>query len=262
MPITEADLHAWVDGQLDAGRRAEVEAWLAARPEERARAEAWARDSQALRAHLAPVMEEPVPVRIPTHRPGSGGAWRSWAAAAAMGVLGLGLGWFVRGQLERPVPVSVAARAQAFAVRAAVAHGVYSPEVRHPVEVGADQHDHLVAWLSKRMGAPMKAPNLGTIGFELVGGRLLPGERGPSAQFMYQDGAGVRLTLYVAKENAGGRDTAFRFEQAGGVNVFYWIDGPFGYALSSGIDKPRLQQVALEVYRQLDKGPDMGSDPK
>ena len=134
-----------------------------------------------------------------------------------------------------------------------VAHGVYSPEVRHPVEVSVDQQDHLVQWLSKRMGGNMKPPQLAALGFDLVGGRLLPGERGPSAQFMYQDAAGLRLTLYVAKENAGGRDTAFRFEQAGGVNVFYWIDGPFGYALSSGIDKPRLQEVAVEVYRQLEK---------
>ncbi len=70
---------------------------------------------------------------------------------------------------------------------AAVAHAVYSPEVRHPVEVGADQEAYLVRWLPKRLGANLKVPHLAAQGYPLVGGRLLPGERGPAAQFMYQD---------------------------------------------------------------------------
>lgn len=45
-----------------------------------------------------------------------------------------------------------------FACIAAVAYAVYSPEKRHPVEVGADQEQHLVNWLSKRLGAILKAP--------------------------------------------------------------------------------------------------------
>lgn len=65
------------------------------------------------------------------------------------------------------------------------------------MEVAADQEAHLVAWLSKRLGTPLKVPRLDTLGFGLVGGRLLPGDQGPVAQFMYQDGQGQRLTLYV-----------------------------------------------------------------
>ena len=39
-----------------------------------------------------------------------------------------------------------------FARQAVLAHVVYSPEVRHPVEVRAAQQEHLVQWLSKRLG--------------------------------------------------------------------------------------------------------------
>jgi anti-sigma factor RsiW len=137
--------------------------------------------------------------------------------------------------------------------RAAVAHAVFSPDVRRPVEVSAENEDQLVAWLSKRLGTAVRPPKLGTLGFELIGGRLLPGNSGPVAQFMYQDATGQRLTLYVSTDNATNQDSAFRFAKEGQVNVFYWIDGKFGYALSAAIDKGRLAQIATAVYDQLDR---------
>jgi anti-sigma factor RsiW len=138
-----------------------------------------------------------------------------------------------------------------WARRAAVAHVVYSPEVRHPVEVGADQEAHLVNWLSKRLGTQLKVPDLAPLGYGLVGGRLLPGERGPAAQFMYQDGKGQRLTLYVRTNTDETRETAFRFAQEKSIGVFYWLDRRVGYALSGEVDKAELLRVATAVYRQL-----------
>jgi anti-sigma factor RsiW len=144
-------------------------------------------------------------------------------------------------------PAAVMAR------RAAMAHATYSPEVRHPVEVGADQEQHLVTWLSKRLGTKVRAPRLDEAGMSLVGGRLLPGESGPVAQFMYQTPAGRRITLYVRAEARGHRETAFRYARENNVGVFYWIDGECGYALASAdLAKEELLRVATLIYKQLD----------
>ena len=59
---------------------------------------------------------------------------------------------------------------------------------------------------------------------------------------IWRDASGQRLTLYVSTENTSNRDTAFRFAQEGPVNVFYWIDGPIGYAVTGEISRERLQQ--------------------
>lgn len=254
-PITEADLHAYADGQLLAARRLQVEAYLARRPDERIRVQAWMRDNEALRELLAPVLAEPIPARIrtaPSHRAAS---WRQLAVAASIAVFSASLGWVGRGAL--PGAPAEASRAiardsiPAFARRAAVAHAVYSPEVRRPVEVGAEQESQLVAWLSKRLDAPIKPPHLGRVGYDLIGGRLLPGERGAVAQFMYHDRMGQRLTLYVTREAESSGEHAFRFSTEGPVSVFYWIDGGFGYALSAAVGKDDLYAVAQEVHRQL-----------
>ena len=136
--------------------------------------------------------------------------------------------------------------------QAAIAHVVYSPDVRRPVKITADQEDQLVKWLSKRLDMTITPLKLGALGYELIGGRLLPGNSGPVAQFMYPDASGQRLTLYVSTENTVNHDAGFRFAREGPFNVFYWVDGKFGYALSAGMDRGELARVASAVYDQLE----------
>lgn len=258
-PVTEADLHAYVDGFLDESRRAEIAAWLAARPEEQARVDAWRLQNEGLRRLFDPVLDEPVPSRLSSGLVDWSQRFGRYAAAVLLALAGGVGGWMLHGasqpsvtlasaRIDAEAPLQVAA----FVHQAAVAHAVYSPDVRRPVEVTADDEEGLVKWLSKRLGTPLHPPKLGKLGYELIGGRLLPGQSGPVAQFMYQDAGGQRLTLYVSTDQAQNKDTAFRFAKEGMVNVFYWIDGRFGYALSGSIDKPALSQIATAVYEQLD----------
>jgi len=199
-----------------------------------------------LKRQFDPVMTEPIPARMYLKRP----PWLDYARAAAFVTVGIAIGLAL--PMLKPAPTTAALAAAALPIRAARAHLVYSPEVRHPVEVDAKEQDHLVKWLSKRLDLPVKIPVLVSEGFELLGGRLLPGPNGPVAQFMYQDSTGKRLTLYVSRRNRDDTLTAFRFAREGTVSVFYWIDRDCGYALSGEVDKPTLAKVATQVYRQLE----------
>ncbi|MDM9561493.1 anti-sigma factor family protein [Bordetella petrii] len=254
-PITEADLHAYADGQLPPGRVPEVAAWLEQHAGARARVQAWREQNRRLREWLGPVADEPLPLRLPLAPPRRRRRWPGLAAGVALAVCSAAAAWLVRGELDRrAAPATVAAAGAGFAHRAAVAHAVYAADARRPVEIGADQEQALVAWLTKRLGAPVRAPALARAGYDLVGGRLLPGGQGPVAQFMYASADGRRLTLYVTREAAGGQ-AAFQFAQDGPVRVFYWVDGRFGYALSGEVDRGELMRVSTEVYRQLDGRP-------
>lgn len=259
LPITEADLHAYIDGLLPAARHAEIEDYLSARPEETARMEAYRAQNAALHALYDPILAEPIPGRLTASQSVHGNLMQRIAAGVAIAFFSGSVGWFLHGAKGNDVSVAQNTSANAtaqdsqLARRAAIAHVVYSPDVRHPVEIGADQEDQLVTWLSKRLGTPIHPPRLGKLGYELIGGRLLPGDTGPVAQFMYHDVTGQRLTLYVSNEQAGNKDTGFRFTEQGPVNVFYWIDGKFGYALSGSINKNALAKIATAVFDQLEK---------
>lgn len=278
LPVTEAELHAYVDEQLPQERYREVEAYLSVRPSEAERVAIYKAQKSELRALFNPVLDEAIPTRL-QHAAAPRRPWylERLVASVAIAVFSAGSAWFLRGTVEADAQRLAAAERvmqqaslnnssqkitnsvtgntlTGFARRAAVAHVVYSPDIRRPVEVGADQEQQLVAWLSKRLGTEVKPPSLQTLGYELIGGRLLPGDSGPVAQFMYHDKIGQRLTLYVTREApkiAGQPETAFRFGQDGPVNVFYWVDKNFGYAISGGADRTELMRLAQEIYRQL-----------
>jgi len=245
--VTEDDLQAYVDGALDGDARDRVAAWLAGHPEDAARVAAYGAQNAALREAYDPILDEPPPVALRdaarTVRPARArvaSSWRRVAAGVALLSIGAAAGWSLNEYWPAAADV---------AQRAINAHAMYVAERRHAVEVQAKEEAHLVRWLSKRLGQPIKAPDLIAEGYRLVGGRLLPDNGRPAAQFMYENQAGKRLTVYVRR--GGGRETAFRFASERGVSAFYWSDADFAYVLAGTIDRPELLQAARKIHDEL-----------
>lgn len=170
--------------------------------------------------------------------------------AAAMVFIAGGIGGAAI--MEASIPKQPLARdyVQTLPEASSAGYGIYASEIRHPVEVYADQKDHLVGWLGKRLGMSFSAPDLTAQGFTLVGGRLLPFAGKPGALLMYQDSRGQRLTMMVGHDRDS-RITGFRYQTSGNIETFYWIDGPMGYAVSGEIGKALLEDVAVTIYQQL-----------
>jgi anti-sigma factor RsiW len=251
-PITESEIHAYVDGELSPARHNEVEAHLRTHPEDALAAKEYLDMNQALKQLYDPVMEEPVPPHLLPQAPRR----RLWAIAAAITWMCIGgvIGWGLHPELALQVaeaPRQWDLLEPNLVQPAAFAHTVYSPEVRHPVEVSAEDEQHLVAWLSKRLRTDIHAPNLKPQGYRLVGGRLLPSTNRMAAQFMYERRDGQRATLYVRHGAWENEATAFNFEREGTLGVFYWIDGPLGYALIGDLDRSELLRLSEAVYEQL-----------
>jgi anti-sigma factor RsiW len=246
--VTEDELHVYVDGELPADRREAVEAWLSTHPEDAARVAAWRAQAEAIRARYGAVAHEPVPDRLTLHRiMRTRRSWGAIAAAAAVlaFIIGGAAGWLARGaSAAAPGPVAL------FTSDAIEAHKLYIGEVRHPIEVKAEE-DHLLPWLSRRVGTTLRAPDLGAFGLKLLGGRLLPGLSGPAALFMYEGPSGERYTIYCSKLNA--ERTAFRYNAEDGFGAVHWVEGSYGWVISGPKDKDKLKAVASAAYDQLEK---------
>jgi anti-sigma factor RsiW len=248
IPVTEDELHAYVDNELPAERRGDVEAWLAAHPEDAERVASWRAMADALHARYDAVANEPVPKRLELERLAS--LPRKWiygaiAATLAAFIVGGGTGWIARGAVASPTGF------QTFTLDALDAHRLYVVEIRHPVEVPGDERAHLQAWLTKRCGWPVRAPELESTGLKLVGGRLLPGPTGPASFLMYESASGERFTVYAAK--AASETTQMRYVKHDNDGALFWADRGVGYVVSGGSDRARLMQVAQLVYEQSDK---------
>ena len=251
--VTEADLHAYADGQLPESARARIEAFLADNPDEAAVITEWQAQNGAIRSLFAGYerARDTDPLLVAPPRTVSPRAKRWAVAAAALLVFALGAvsGHYGPALLEKPA--LQLSGSETFPKQAETAFMVYAAEVRHPVEVFADEEAHLAAWLGKRLAIEnLKIPTLQPLGFKLVGGRLLPVDGRPGAMFMYENQAGERLTVMVGR-NTENRTTSFRFASSGNLETFYWIDGELGYAVTGEISRETLRAVAEECYRQF-----------
>lgn len=256
-PITLDDLMAYVDGQLESERHQQVEAAIMGDKNLAEIVNEMREHRQTLHAHFDPILNETIPSRLLHAGYSNYVNWAKFAGVVLWVVLGAVTGsaitLYYPGQLSSRYAV---AREEVdlprFVHQAAVAHMAYAPEVRHPVEIYSDQQPQLLSWLSKRLGRDIKAPNLASAGFRLIGGRLLPGEMNKAAAlFMYENASGQRISLYLRGMAQPTPETAFRVTERAGIATYYWVDRDWGYALSSDLPQETLKIVASSVYQQL-----------
>jgi anti-sigma factor RsiW len=244
--VTEDELHAYVDGALPPDRIAALESYLASNPDAAARVAEWRAQVSSIRERWDAVAGEPIPerLRLESVVMRASGLRRKLAAAATVALMiGAALGWFARDYFSA---ASDQQMARALADAAIEAHRLYINEVRHPIEVRADEA-HLLPWLSRRVGSSVRAPDLGEEGLKLLGGRLLPGSRGPTALIMYEGAAGERVTITAARAPREGQ-SAFKWRQSGEFGALAWFESGLAFVVAGPAERERLDRIARRVY--------------
>jgi anti-sigma factor RsiW len=213
----------------------------------------YASDRAALVAALDPVLREPVPPRLAKAIEGEARSRRSWqallrsvaaavlllVAGGAAGYLAAASGWLGGEQAG-----------EQFADNAIGAFLTYAVDQAHAVEVDGSDKAYLEAWLSKRVGTRVVAPDLAAEGFTLLGGRILPAGHRPAALLVYEDKAGYQLSIYVtgpSETEARGTYAA----QEDGPTAIYWLNAQIGCAIVGDMPDARLTEVARIAWRQM-----------
>ncbi len=267
--VSDSELNALIDDELDPARQAEVEAWLADNPEAAQRVARYRAQSAGLHALYDDILNEDLPastVALLDVRRAGVPAWAAMAAAIALFVVGAAGGWIVRGEgvsdaggqfaaVSTPAPVTRTATppidTQVLMQRASMAHVVsHQDELRTPAVGGPAA---MADYIADRMGKQVRVPSLDSFGYSMVGGRVLPDTDGPAAQFVFTDEQGQKLSLYVRSEQANGVDITYAL--ADDLSMFYWNDSDRSYALVARIDdepgREALLTAAKAVHRQL-----------
>ena len=249
-PITEDDLHAYVDRVLEPERHAEVAAYLGDHPDVARRIAAFSGQRDLLRAALAPIAGEPLPAELNlariieqrSRRP----AVMRWAMAAVLllciGSIG---GWTMRSAVE-PSLSGLTALAQ----EATASYKVYAPDRIRPVEVHAADSVQLTQWVSDRLRRPIKVPDLKTSGYRLMGGRLVATAHGPAAMFMYDNDRGSRIVVLTRPMSSADQNAPMTPQSQDDVGGFAWADDGLGYSLVGQAAPESLRPIANDVRQQ------------
>jgi len=258
LPIDEHELHLYVDDHLGEERRRVVEALLRDHPEVAARVNDYRHQNELMRQLFNPVGSAPPTndqerlLRTLGQRLGRRrwvALWRPALAAAAGLLLAATLGavgteFYDEHTAVIPEPMP------SFADTAARVHSFYASGTSEPTEFGADAASKLGTLLDKRLGAPLRLPDLSQKGFSLVGGRLLPAAEGAAAQLLYRDQAGRLVTVFLGPADKT-RLTATQATERKDLSLYAWLDGRIGVAVVGGLGGDELRGIAEAAQRSL-----------
>jgi anti-sigma factor RsiW len=284
-------LIAYLDGELDASARREIEAWLDSDPAARDKLAALAESGGLVRSAFDEVMREPVPDRliaaargervsaersakiVPFRRgPGAGAApaARSWwlGLPLAASLFGLLLGGSVAylsvakllpGGLEGKQPAVEMAAADNLWLDNAVGYFKLAASAGDGalVDVPASG-DAREAWqkISQSLPQPQEVRwpdlNLKPWGLNFRGARLVVADGRPAAQLMYTTDNKAIGPLTLIIGSSKEPDTPPTLTRRQDVNLLYWRHQGRAYALVGQTDVGYLWGIANDVAWQLD----------
>jgi anti-sigma factor RsiW len=250
-PISEEDLHALVDDQLDRELLPYVSHYVHEHPDVARRVAAYRDQREALRSVLAPLAAGPLPPRLDLQKliqqrlVQRRTPWRAAAAVLLAFVFGGASGWYLH--IGAPAPTL---NITLLSEQAVANHMVYTADKRRPTELGADQRDDLARWVSNRLNHKVAPPDLAVDGYSYIGGRLAATPDGPAGLFMYDDKQGVRLTVFVLPLT-GAENSPMQHVESAKVDGVAWIDNGIGYTVVGKLSQEELKRVAEQVRQQL-----------
>lgn len=229
LPPDEKDLHAYVDGQLDNEQKKWVEHYLQKHPDVAAQVAKWQSDAQQLRVSLnefvAPATSRAIELQHVRQRIQKNRQWRLSVAFSLLFSVGIGgiAGWQLHSSQYQRQTLPMEDAVQAYRL-------VSDGNVK-ALDVVASDRDQMNGWMSRYFINGAQPPNLENYGFNIVGGRLMATDQGPSALVVYQDAKGMRVTYYIRPSGPvvigkGERKTDNLMAQ-------YWSDQRYNYAVIS-----------------------------
>ena len=236
--------------------RAEAQAMalrLEGDPGAQATLDEWHLQDAAIQALYGSILHEPLPqrfrdvleaaprvgrVRRPITLPRIG----AMAVAVACLAFGLGFGWGARGYLFPADGDTTLAAARAYAT--------YLSDPSNAVEVSALDRARLDAWIARRFGQALAAPDLSHAGFRLLGGRVLPSANGAAVLYVYEGNRGQHVALYVV-HGTGSAGSVPRYFDTAGAPGFWWLGRGLSYALAGQMPRDDLRYVSGLAHDQM-----------
>jgi anti-sigma factor RsiW len=247
--MTNEELQGYIDGQLEAARRVEIDAQIEADPGLAEKAALFRADKlrlakiyggladRPLPAHWLARIEEPIPARPPVN-------WRlavSGIAAALVAFVLVAGAFFIRPISETRgdtiIAEAIAARNDSLPVKETIAVGLRSN--------GAAADRILASTLAMRA----KAPDLGKYGYSLSAIRIYSHvPTGSAIELVYRGKNNDLLSLYV--RHAAG-EIGFKVIEKDGLHVCLWQDEVVGMVMTGTMSDALMQRLAGKAYSDL-----------
>ncbi len=243
--MLDLELHAFIDGELDADRRRAVAARLVADPALSQRVAQFRGDQARLARLFGPLAAAPLPEQL-VQRVDSIGrgrrptSWRwaaGWGAALAASLVAAWLVLAPHGASPDPV------------IAAALAARSGSTVADRHLDAGLDEKQASDRLLQDALAAPVRLPDLGKAGYRLAGLDLYRDKgHGTSVQISYRDGAEHLFTVYLHPSSGPDR---FALEERGSQRICIWENEEMAAVMVGEMSSRDMLRVASLTYADL-----------
>ncbi|WP_300074768.1 anti-sigma factor [uncultured Ruegeria sp.] len=256
MRIDGTMISAFIDGELSDEETSFIEDALMEDKELRVELEELSKGHQIAVQDLSEALSSPIPFELITainNSPDSQPANStqkpynfSWVAAVVaalfLGLFGGSYTASLRGEVEL-------ASTPDWISDVADYHRVYSNQVRHLVEVMADEKDHLETWLTNTIGTDVNVPDLSDHGLTFQGGRLLVAAGKPVSQLIFTDVSGQVVALCLIKTDSPNAN--FKQHSIEDFSLVTWGGGSGNYVVIGDKDRSDLLEIAQSASRRV-----------
>jgi len=243
-PISDEQLHAYIDGELEPAEARRIEAIIGASPELARQVEQFRADKELLHRIYAPLIEQPLPAGVfaALERPRRRFAFRfdiplfpaGAAAAAALLVVGL-----------LAYPNLVGSGGDPLVAEAIAAQ---DGELRTVTSLGPDMAagDRIA---EETLAAPVKIPNLEKAGYVLKAVAVVArGADGRALQARYGNATGKSFVVYMRRSVGPDR---FELQQRGKTQVCIWQNDELSVVMTGDMSAKEMLKVANLTYSDL-----------
>jgi anti-sigma factor RsiW len=163
-------------------------------------------------------------------------------------------GILLTGLSAAPAPADLNA---ALTPAAMAAYRVYSEGSVEPVETATPDVATLEQWLQPQFHRAISAPNFTRAGFRLLGGRVLPGARGPIAFALYENIAGARVGVAIEPGEGGEASLTVTHADDGLRAIAFSARESQHFTIVSRLEDEALEDLVglAEPIAQLDDDP-------
>jgi anti-sigma factor RsiW len=247
-PILDEELVAYLDGELEPVRRADIDAALVHDEDLAARLAALDIDTRAIRAAFDSLdTAEPVarlrPLLVaPPSRPRRGWTDVRWQSLAATLLLGAALGYGVPHLLP-------GAGGEDWRTAVADYQALYTTATLAPLKLDADTQRSEVADASAALRRPITLAALQVAGLDFKRAQILDFDGRPVVQFAYLDGSGTPIAFCATR--TGEADSPVRTGQMHALAAAYWSKGGYAFIVIGGTQPEAVERAASELARQV-----------